>query len=202
MLQEKRKKHIWKSHLNDPDFLCNCLHSFNLMTCNVISCFLLNTTVCSLKATVNWPQRKYQHMTSSPASLNKCPLQYKQISPNTKQKVWLKEQDSIKLQSDCPLTVVRHKSALLHSQLEGGNVPVAVSPLLLKHGLVFSPQCIFCIPFTASLRLALWYTAQHITSLTTASIRCSAVVPKDGTSILRTVFSVNRHQQRTTTPAL
>jgi len=64
----------------------------------------------------------------------------------------------MKLEPDCHLvallwTAVRHESVLLHSQLGGGNVPVAVAPLLLKHGHEFLPQCIFCIPFTASYDL-------------------------------------------------
>lgn len=48
---------------------------------------------------------------------------------------------------------------------------------------------IYCV-----LPLAARYTAQYIMSLTTANLRCSAVVPKNGTSILQTVFSVNKEQ--------
>lgn len=62
----------------------------------------------------------------------------------------------------------------------GGTSPLkAWACVLASMHLLYSIYCI--------LRLAPWYTARYIMSLTTTSLRISAAVPQNGTSILWTV---------------
>jgi hypothetical protein len=105
MLQEQRKEHIWKSHLNDPDFLCECLHAFNLLTCNVKQ-LLSSEHKCVRTESHCELATQYQHKASPPAALTYVHYNTNKISPNTKQKVWLKERESIKLESDCHLIAI------------------------------------------------------------------------------------------------
>ena len=163
------------------------------MLCYVISCFLLNTTGSSIKATVNWPQRKYQHKAGPPASLTNVDYSTNKFHPNTEQKVWLKQQNSIKLESDC------HLVALVWTAVNTW-ISVIVQPVgRRKYGRssVTSPLKAWGLrsrlnasfvsqlprPSTCSVIQCATY---HV--FTAPSLRCSAVVPKNGTGILQTVF--------------